>query len=202
MRRHGYFRQLAPVFTIVLTATASAFARESRSVKVAYPASVAGTAIPAGEYKLRWDSQGPDATVTLIKGKKVVITAHAQWVDRDREYDQNAVVYETGPGGSRTITEMRFAGSSRVLILGDSPSATQGAASAPARSTARPTPTPTAKPGSSGDKTSNIRFLGKPTKTRPYPSDRRTGEGLTLFQFKGPALPPTHGQPGRSPYSL
>jgi hypothetical protein len=202
MRRHGYFRQFAPVFTIFfLTAAASAFARDSRNVKFAHPASVAGTAIPAGEYKLHWESQGPDATVTLIKGKKVVTTAHGQWVDRDQEYDQNAVVYETGPGGSRTVTEMRFAGSSRVLILDASSSATHGATSAPVPSTAPPTPTPTAKPGSSGDKTSNIRFLGKPAKARRHPSDRGAGEGQALFQFKMPVLPSTPGQPGRRPYS-
>ena len=153
MTRNAYRRLFGPVIAIFLVAVASGSAKESRTVKVVYSASVGGTVIAPGDYKLQWKSRGPEATVTLMKGKKVVTTAQAEVVDRDAEYDQNAVVYETGSDGSRAIIEMRFADSKRVLVFGGSSSAAQGSVSTPGPATESTPQTPAAKPGAPDDKT-------------------------------------------------
>ena len=201
MTRNAYCKLFASVIAIFLVATISGFAKESRTVKVIHSASVGGTVIAPGEYKLQWKSHGSDATVTLMKGKKVVTTAPAQVVDRDAEYDRSAVVYETGSDGSRSIIEMRFADSKRVLVFGGSSSAAQGSASTPAPATESTPETPAAKPGAPGDKTSEIRFLGKPFRSRRILSVPKLDQGWHVVQFKSPVLPNLGGvvQPARVP---
>ncbi len=187
MTRNAYCRLFAPVIAIFLVATVSGSAKESRTVEVVHSASVGGTVIAPGEYKLQWKSHGSDATVTLMKGKKVVTTAHAQVVDRDAEYDRNAVVYETGSDGSRSIIEMRFADSKRVLVFGGSSSAAQGLVSTPAPATESTPETPAAKPGAPDGKTSEIRFLGKPFRSRQMLPDLQLDQGRHAFRFRNPS---------------
>ncbi|HEV2494809.1 MAG TPA: hypothetical protein VG204_17240 [Terriglobia bacterium] len=198
MKRQGRF---APVFAILLMATISAFAKDSRDVKVTYAASVGGTTVTPGQYKLRWDSNNADPEVAFLKGRKVVAKTHGQWVDRSVEYDRNSVVYDTGSDGSRSILEMRFAGSSKVLVFGAASSAAQGhSGSAPATESAPAAPA--GKPGKGGDKTSSIRFLGKPTAARQHQAGPSSPVPIMGFQpnFKLPVFPATPEQLVRRPY--
>jgi len=198
MKRQG---RLAPVFAILLMAGVSAFAKDSRDVKVAYPASVGGSTIAPGQYKVRWDGNNADPEVILLKGRKVVAKAHGQWVDRSVEYNQNSVVYDTQAGGSRSILEMRFAGSSKVLVFGGESSAQGHSGSAPSSESAPAAPA--GKPGKSGDKTSSIRFLGKPTAARQYQAGPQSPDPIVGFRpnFKLPVFPATADQLVRRPYS-
>ena len=195
MNRQGRLRQFTPVLAIVLLAVTSGFAKDSRIVKVAYPASLGGTAVVPGEYKLQLKSHHADADVTVVKDKKVVGTTHGQWVDRGTEYDQNAMVFDTAADGSRSIIEIRFAGSKRVLVFGGETSvAGSGSTSAPTTQSA-----PSAKPGSPG--TSQFRFLGKPSRTPQLLLQPQLVDSPHVPQFKQPVLIDggAAAQPGRRP---
>ncbi len=126
MKSHLHFRHLTPVLAILLMASMSAFAKNSRDLKLVTPALLGGTQLAAGEYKVSWESHSPDATVTFTKGKNVVVTAHGKWVERDTPYNKNSVVYETNSDGSRTIIEIRFAGMKQAIVFGEPTSTTQG----------------------------------------------------------------------------
>lgn len=202
MKRRVHFRRFAPAFVAFLVVqAATAFGKDTRRVKVVYPASIGGTALAAGDYKVQSDSKGSDATVNFVKGKSVVATAHGQWVNRDTEYEQDAVIYDKASDGSRSIIEMRFAGSKRVLVLGGSTAEANSAGPAPASDSAPATPA--AKPGSAGDGNPQVRFLGKPRRSGTLPADSDPGSEGNLFQFqshfKSPVNPVAPGQPGVRP---
>jgi len=192
MKRHALLRQFAPVFAGLLLAVTSAFAKESHRVKVPYAASVGGTVIEPGEYKLVAKSKGGDTTVNLVKGKNVVAITHGQWVERDKTYDDNALVYDKAVDGSRAIIEMRFAGSNKALVLNESAAEARSTGGDAAPATESAPATPAAKPGSSGDGNPQVRFLGKPSpiqrrQVQPQPLD----DAIIGFQpnFKQPVYP-------------
>lgn len=55
--------------------------KKSTSVQIPQPVTVAGTQIAPGNYKLVWEGNGPDVTVTFLNGKKTVATAPAKLVN-------------------------------------------------------------------------------------------------------------------------
>ena len=115
LTRFGYL----PLLAVLLIATGSSLAKakDSRTVKLNYPVKVNGADVPAGVYKLAWGSEG--SKVTIEKGKDVVGTLDGKWVDRDSKYRSDTVVYDTNPDGSRRMSEIRFAGSNKVLVIGE-----------------------------------------------------------------------------------
>ena len=118
---------IAPVLGILVMTSSLAFARRSKDTRrltLTGAATLNGAQVPAGEYNVSWVSHSPEATVTFQTGHDVVATAEGKWVDRHTPYQQNAVVVETNPDGSRSIVEIRFAGMSEALVFGgSSPSA-------------------------------------------------------------------------------
>lgn len=105
------------VLAVALTVSAVAFAKQSRTVRLPYDASLNGTALTKGEYKVSWEQHSPEATVTVSRGKNVMATANGRWVDRDVRYRTNEVLYNVNPDGSRTILEIRFAGLNGALVF-------------------------------------------------------------------------------------
>ena len=117
-------KRFAPLLAVCLMA-GTVFAKNRRTVTLAYPASVNGTPIAAGVYDVSWVSHSPEATVTFNKGKNVIATAQGKWMDRSVKYDRDSVMYTTSPNGSRAISEIRFAGMTQVLVFGEPSSAPQ-----------------------------------------------------------------------------
>ena len=95
------------------------FAKNSGSVAIAHPVVVSGTTLPAGQYAVRWEAQSAQASVQFMKDKKVVASAQCKFEDRGKKYDSSTVSYSTNPDGSNTISEIRFAGSSQVLVFSE-----------------------------------------------------------------------------------
>jgi len=104
---------------LVVVSSATALPKDSRSVLVHYGATVAGTHVDSGSYKISWETHSPQATVTFSRGKKVVATAQGKLEDRGTRYAANEVVYERAADGSRAIHEIRFRDSSQVIVFND-----------------------------------------------------------------------------------
>ena len=115
-------RITAAICAMVLATSSSALAKRvahSAVVSFPYAASLNGTSLPAGQYKVTWQQHSPEATVSLTQGKNTLATTQAKWVDRDVRYPTNAVLYNTSGDGSRRILEIRFAGVKGALVFGD-----------------------------------------------------------------------------------
>ena len=96
-----------------------AFAKASETLDIPFSASLSGTKVEAGRYRIDWNANSPEATVTLSKGKTVVATAEAKLVERDTRARRTAVVYKTKADGTEMISEIRFQGSSQALVFSE-----------------------------------------------------------------------------------
>ena len=104
---------------LVLAYAISGFAKTARNVDIQHPIVVSGTTLPASQYAVRWETQNAQASVEFVRGKKVVASAPCKLEDRGKKYDSSTVMYVTNPDGSNTISEIRFAGSSQVLVFSE-----------------------------------------------------------------------------------
>ena len=119
MTNRSYVGNLIPALAVLLLTTIPALANGSRRINVAYPASLNGTAIAAGEYKVSWEVQSSEATVSFMQDGRVVATAKGKFMDRNVKYARNSVVFRTKADNSRTIAEIRFAGTKQALVFAD-----------------------------------------------------------------------------------
>ena len=70
--------------TMLTMIPAFAFAkqRDSATVQIYQPVQVAGAQLPSGQYKMVWEGNSPNVTVSFFDGKKVVATAPARLVSK------------------------------------------------------------------------------------------------------------------------
>jgi hypothetical protein len=102
---------------LLLTSVIPALAKDSGTVALTDEAVLSGTTLPAGKYVVRWQVHNPGATVEFARDHKVVLSTEGRIEDRGKKYPSNTVVYDTASDGTRTISEIRFAGSSAVLVF-------------------------------------------------------------------------------------
>jgi hypothetical protein len=104
---------------VLLLVSASAFAKGSRTINVSDPASLGGVRLEAGQYELNFQQHSPEATVTLAKGRTVVVTTKAKIEERNTKYQRNTVVFETKSDGSQTIGEIRLGGTNQAIVFSE-----------------------------------------------------------------------------------
>ena len=102
---------------LVLTAGAPGFAKSARTVALASDLAISGTMLPAGRYAIRWEAHSLQPTVEFVQGKKVILSTQGTFEDRGEKSLSDSVLYDTASNGTATIREIRFAGSSEVLVL-------------------------------------------------------------------------------------
>ncbi len=109
----------APVLGVALLLATSipSLAANSRTVTFRHASVLNGTNLSAGKYNVRWETHSPEATVQFVRHRKVVVSAEGKVEVRSKSYDRDAVVYNTAADGSLSLVEIRFAGSSKVLIF-------------------------------------------------------------------------------------
>jgi hypothetical protein len=103
----------------VLLAT-SAFAANKGSMQFSDPVTVNGKELAAGDYSVKWEGNGPNVEVHILRGKNVVATVPARMVDLDRAAEGNSVV-TVNDSGRKSLSEIRLSGRKYALaISGDS----------------------------------------------------------------------------------
>lgn len=107
------------VVGLVLLLTSSAFAASKAYLTLNSSASINGTKLKAGEYKLEWDGNGPNVEVSILQGKKVVAKVPARVIDLEKASSNDAAVLKQGNGGDATLAEVRFQGKKFALELGE-----------------------------------------------------------------------------------
>ncbi|PYQ43327.1 MAG: hypothetical protein DMG99_06830, partial [Acidobacteria bacterium] len=68
------------VMGLALLLASSAFAATKGEMTLLNPATVNGTNLKAGDYKLQWDGTGTDVQVTILQGKNVIAKVPAKVV--------------------------------------------------------------------------------------------------------------------------
>ena len=98
------------LLALALTLSVSAFAKDqSGSITLYQDASINGTKLPAGEYKIEYDVDGNNAQVKFIKSGKEVATASGQLKTLTTKPGTTQVVLDNS-GNTRTISEIDFRG--------------------------------------------------------------------------------------------
>jgi hypothetical protein len=107
------------VLGLALLLATSAFAANKGSLQVSDAVTVSGKSLAAGEYSVKWEGNGPNVELNIFQGKKVVATIPARLIGLDRSAAGNTAVVKRNGDGSRTLSEIRFAGKKYALALGD-----------------------------------------------------------------------------------
>ena len=115
MGKRNYLGASVLALALVMAGSASVFAKDTQTVKLTYGMTLKGTPLAAGSYSISWVNQATQATVTVAKDKNIVATAQGRLVDAGRRFTQNAVLYDENADGTRTVREIRLAGSTQAI---------------------------------------------------------------------------------------
>jgi len=102
---------------LLLAAGIPASAKESRTIKFEHAIVLEGKKVPAGWYKVEWQTHSPEATVKLLQQNRLVVSTEGRLEIRDKKNYCDSVLYDAAPDGSMTLLEIRFAGSNKVLVF-------------------------------------------------------------------------------------
>ena len=106
-------RAMAILFT-ASCALHAAGAKTSQNFNLDQALSVGGQNLKAGDVEVRWVTHSPQATVTFVQ-RKATVTTEGVFVTRAEKAQHDAVVYRINPDGSKSLIELHFGGSNRVL---------------------------------------------------------------------------------------
>ena len=117
------------VVGLVLLLASSAFAASKAYLTLNSSASVNGTKLKPGDYKLEWDGSGPNVELSILQGKKVVAKVPAKVIDLDKASSNDAAVLKQSSAGDATLAEVRFQGKKFALELGEASDGMQAGSS-------------------------------------------------------------------------
>jgi hypothetical protein len=103
---------------LALLLAATAFAANKGTLQVSDPVTVSGKQIAPGEYTLRWEGNGPNVELNILRGKNVVATVPAHLVDLDRTPDRDATVTVVNDNGNKVLSEIRLSGRKQAFAIG------------------------------------------------------------------------------------
>jgi hypothetical protein len=89
----------------------------SRPFFLDYDITVNGALVPRGMYSLTVESKRSSARATLWREGRFVATAHGTWVRHGVKYIEDAVLLKVNSDGTRSLTEIRLAGSTKTIVI-------------------------------------------------------------------------------------
>lgn len=117
------------VLGLAVLLASSAFAASKATLNLQSPATVNGTQLKAGEYKVQWEGTGPNVEVSILKGKNVVAKVPAKLIDLNAASQNDVALVRTGEDGSRSLAGVRFQGKKVGLDIGESSDGMQSGSS-------------------------------------------------------------------------
>ena len=81
------------------------------------PVTVDGAEIPQGMYQLTVESSNSGVRLTWWREGQFVATASGAWVRSGMKYSENTVLLRVNSDGSRSLVEIRLAGSAKAIVL-------------------------------------------------------------------------------------
>jgi hypothetical protein len=103
---------------LALGVSISAFAgSKAENLTLLHDTQLAGTTIPAGEYKVKYDASGSTCLVKVMKGSKTVATANGELKQLDKKPEHDQIKLDNGNGGAPALSEMDFHDSSTAIVF-------------------------------------------------------------------------------------
>jgi hypothetical protein len=97
----------------------AAGAAHKGSLHISDPVQVNGKQLPAGDYTVTWEGDGPSVNVHFSRDRKELASAAAKVVPLDKKVSDDAALVSNSQG-QRELTAMRFSGKQFELeITGD-----------------------------------------------------------------------------------
>lgn len=106
-------------FSLLCVLTALAADAHKASLQTLDALQVNGKQLPAGEYQVKWEGDGPNVQVSILKGKNVVASTEGHVITLEQKASQDAIVAKSNSDGTRSLTEIRFGGKKIALALGE-----------------------------------------------------------------------------------
>ena len=100
----------SPLLGLALVLATAGFAANKGSLHISEQIFVNGKALPAGVYRVKWDGNGPNVDLNILKGNKVIATVPARMIDLQMSDSYDSVVEKRNDDGSRSILEIHFDG--------------------------------------------------------------------------------------------
>ena len=110
----------ALIFVLIVFLTSSpVWAKKNPRRPLVLPVvvSINGAKVPAGTYELTCETHGSVARVTLLKDGQFVATAPGAWVKTGIKYPVDEMLVRMNSDGSKSLTEIRIAGTARAIVL-------------------------------------------------------------------------------------
>jgi hypothetical protein len=107
------------VLCVALLLASSAFAATKPTLQLSHPATVNGTTLQPGEYKVQWEGNGPNVEISILQGKNVVAKAPAHVVELETPSADDAAVLRKNDKGPNALASIRFQGKKLSLVLGE-----------------------------------------------------------------------------------
>lgn len=112
----------------VLLLTANAFTASKGSLTIPKKVSVEGKTLPAGEYSVKWEGDGPNVELKLLRDGKLIATVPAHTIALQHKDEQDSVFIKKNDDGTESMSEIHFSGKKYAFAIGNE--ATQGDAGA------------------------------------------------------------------------
>jgi hypothetical protein len=94
------------------------------NVTLYHDATVNGTNLPAGDYVVKYESEGTTTQVQFLKDGKQIATTEAQLKTLPKKFGSSRIVYAEG-ANQHSVSEIDFAGKDTAITFG-APSANAG----------------------------------------------------------------------------
>jgi len=107
----------SPLLGLALLLATAGFAANKGSLHISEQIFVNGKALPAGVYRVKWDGDGPNVDLNILKGNKVIATVPARMIDLQMSDSYDSVVEKRNDDGSRSILEIHFDGKKYAFAL-------------------------------------------------------------------------------------
>lgn len=125
LRRNGMNRTVVriAVFLFAVTLSIGAFAAsKSMDFKLYHDVQLNGMTLPAGDYTVKYKTDGPTTEVTFMQGSKKITTANGEFKTLTEKPRFNQVVVSNGPG-TPNLSQLEFHGSKQAINFDNSTSA-------------------------------------------------------------------------------
>jgi hypothetical protein len=121
MRSLSFSKFITLPLALLLAGSALAAGGHKGSLQVFDPVQVNGKQLPAGEYTVTWDGDGPNVNLNITRDGKVMATSTAKVVTLEQKPAQDQAEVKTNSAGARNLVAIRFSGKKYQLELaGDS----------------------------------------------------------------------------------
>jgi len=104
-------------FLLAASFPASAGKSPPHPIRLHATVTLNGAQVPEGVYDLTWDSNSSAVRITLWKDGQFIATAPGVWVKNGAKYTEDAVLLRVNRDGTRSLIEIRLAGSAKTIVL-------------------------------------------------------------------------------------